>query len=62
MNGRVAAANGRPEGRPSRQINVILRSQEPPVLSSAVPEKEPVPAQKNVVQHTLYQEIIQRNL
>ncbi|MBE9915767.1 AAA family ATPase [Paenibacillus donghaensis] len=57
MNGRVAAANGRPEGRPSRQINVILRSQEPPVLSSAVPEKELTPAQKNVVQHSLYQEI-----
>ncbi|MEC0371544.1 AAA family ATPase [Paenibacillus chibensis] len=57
MNGRVAAANGRPEGRPSRQINVILRSQEPPVLSSAVPEKESAPAAKGLVQHTLYQEI-----
>ncbi|MCJ8012568.1 AAA family ATPase [Paenibacillus sp. KQZ6P-2] len=57
MNGRVAEANGRPEGRPSRQINVIIRNQEPPVLSSAVPEKEPVPVQKSVVQHTLYQEI-----
>lgn len=57
MNGRIAAANGRPEGRPSRQINVILRSQEPPVVSSAVPEKEPVQAQKNTNQHSLYLEI-----
>lgn len=57
MNGRIAAANGRPEGRPSRQINVILRSQEPPVVSSAVPEKDQAPAQKSPVQHSLYQEI-----
>ena len=29
MNGRVTAANGRSEGRPSRQINVVLRSANP---------------------------------
>ncbi|WP_375546986.1 hypothetical protein [Paenibacillus sp.] len=53
MNGRIAAANGRPKGRPSRQINVILRNHEPPVLSNAVPEKESAPVQKNVVQISL---------
>ncbi|MWV42228.1 hypothetical protein GRF59_01165 [Paenibacillus sp. HJL G12] len=37
MNGRVAAANGQPEGGLSRTINVILRNQGPPVLSSSVP-------------------------
>ena len=41
MNGRVTAANGRSEGRPSRQINVVLRGAEPPLISSAVPEREP---------------------
>ncbi|MGV2686729.1 AAA family ATPase, partial [Clostridium perfringens] len=44
MNGRVTAANGRSEGRPSRQINVVLRSAEPPLISSAVPEREPAPS------------------
>ncbi|GIO43633.1 AAA family ATPase [Paenibacillus apis] len=33
MSGRVVARNGFPEERPSRQINVILRSSEPPVVS-----------------------------
>lgn len=36
MNGRVAAASGREEGRPSRQINIVLRNQDPPPMSSAV--------------------------
>ncbi|WP_150268015.1 AAA family ATPase [Paenibacillus tepidiphilus] len=35
MNGRVAAASGQEEGRPSRQINVVLRQQEPPVSPAA---------------------------
>ena len=57
MNGRVTAANGRSEGRPSRQINVVLRSAEPPLISSAVPEREPAPSPNPVSQHSLFQEI-----
>ncbi|EHB64544.1 AAA family ATPase [Paenibacillus lactis] len=57
MNGRVTAANGRSEGRPSRQINVVLRSAEPPLISSAVPEREPSPSPNPVSQHSLFQEI-----
>ncbi|MGF7047530.1 stage V sporulation protein K [Paenibacillus sp. DS2015] len=61
MNGRVAAANGQPEGRPSRQINVILRSQEAPVLNNVVPDIEPVKVNKKQTEQGLYQEI-QREL
>lgn len=42
MTGRAMAGGGRSDERPSRQINVILRSSEPPVLSQAVAEPEPV--------------------
>lgn len=58
MSGRVAAANGQPEGRPSRQINVILRNQGTPVVStgSAI-EREPVKAVKGAPEQGLYQEI-----
>ncbi|WP_020431129.1 AAA family ATPase, partial [Paenibacillus riograndensis] len=35
MNGRVAAASGREEGRPSRQINIVLRNQDTPAASHA---------------------------
>ncbi|HEY2493524.1 MAG TPA: AAA family ATPase [Paenibacillus sp.] len=61
MSGRVAATNGQPEGRPSRQINVILRSQEAPVLNKVVPDHEPVKVNKKQAEQSLYQEI-QREL
>ncbi|MNN32035.1 Stage V sporulation protein K [compost metagenome] len=35
VNGRIAAASGREEGRPSRQINIVLRNQEPPAINNA---------------------------
>lgn len=57
MNGRVSTAGSRPEGRPSRQINVVLRSTEPPLISSAAPEREPTPSTGSVTQHALFQEI-----
>ncbi|CAM2786996.1 AAA family ATPase [Paenibacillus sediminis] len=50
MHGRVMATNDRSENRPSRQINVILRNQEPPVISQAVPDTEPAPIQKVIPQ------------
>lgn len=57
MNGRVTAAGNRSEGRPSRQINVVLRSTEPPLVSTAVPEREPAPSPSPLSQHGLFQEI-----
>ncbi|KKO55533.1 AAA family ATPase [Paenibacillus sp. DMB20] len=57
MNGRVTTAGNRPDGRPSRQINVVLRSAEPPLISSAAPEREPAPSPNSVPQHGLFQEI-----
>ncbi|AJS58303.1 AAA family ATPase [Paenibacillus sp. IHBB 10380] len=61
MSGRVAATNGQPEGRPSRQINVVLRSQEAPVLNNVVLDHEPVKVNKKKAEQSLYQEI-QREL
>ncbi|MEK3735421.1 MULTISPECIES: AAA family ATPase [Paenibacillus] len=57
MNGRATAAGGRSEGRPSRQINVVLRSSEPPLISSTAPEREPAPSPNAVSQHSLFQDI-----
>ncbi|WP_422660998.1 AAA family ATPase [Paenibacillus sp. EC2-1] len=57
MNGRVTATSNRADGRPSRQINVVLRSAEPPLVSSAVPEQEPAPSPSPLTQHVLFQEI-----
>ncbi|MFP4973772.1 AAA family ATPase [Paenibacillus sp. CN-4] len=56
MNGRIAAAGGREEGRPSRQINVILRNQEPPAVSKPAPAGDPA-AQKPQGGAGLFQEI-----
>ncbi|MDO7904947.1 AAA family ATPase [Paenibacillus sp. JX-17] len=67
MNGRVMAAGNGPEGRPSRQINVVLRSHEPnhSVHSKAgeatAKEAEPQVHAKQLPQHAMYQDI-QREL
>ncbi|MDP4096530.1 AAA family ATPase [Paenibacillus sp. P96] len=53
MNGRGTAASKRSEERPSRQINVVIRSQEP--LST--PEAEAAGAVKELPYYNLYQEI-----
>ncbi|MBO2943054.1 AAA family ATPase [Paenibacillus sp. F411] len=55
MNGRTNAAGSRSESRPSRQINVVLRSSEAPLVSSAVPASEP--AALNTPVQGLFQEI-----
>ncbi|WP_106767790.1 AAA family ATPase [Paenibacillus faecalis] len=57
MNGRVTASESRSERRPSRQINVVLRSASPPLVSTAVPERDPVPSPSPLPQHGLFQEI-----
>ncbi|MBP1999693.1 Holliday junction resolvasome RuvABC ATP-dependent DNA helicase subunit [Paenibacillus shirakamiensis] len=49
MQGRVMATSGRSEDRPSRQINVILRSAEPPVISQAIPEADTAVTSKAIV-------------
>lgn len=65
MSGRVVARSGFPEERPSRQINVILRSSEPPVVSRAVEEGEgqqpPAGSKGNTQHQDLFQEL-QREL
>ncbi|MFB5675679.1 AAA family ATPase [Paenibacillus terreus] len=53
MNGRGAAAGKRPEERPSRQINVVIRSQEPP----STPEADTAGAVKELPYYSMYQEI-----
>ncbi|WP_434750720.1 AAA family ATPase [Paenibacillus amylolyticus] len=55
MNGRVMAAGGQPGGRPSRQINVVLRNQEPQIL--AKDEALSVQAAKSITKHAHFQEI-----
>ncbi|MNZ84526.1 Stage V sporulation protein K [compost metagenome] len=57
MSGRVMASSGSSEERPSRQINVILRSSEPPVLSQAVPDNDALGAAKSVQQQGLFAEL-----
>ncbi|MNO51950.1 Stage V sporulation protein K [compost metagenome] len=57
MSGRVMASSGSSEERPSRQINVILRSSEPPVLSQAVPDNDALGATKSVQQQGLFAEL-----
>ncbi|WP_054955787.1 AAA family ATPase [Paenibacillus dakarensis] len=57
MNGRGTAAGSRSDGRPSRQINVVLRSAEAPIISSAVSERETAPSPSPLTQHGLFQEI-----
>ncbi|AWB44886.1 stage V sporulation protein K [Paenibacillus sp. CAA11] len=60
MQGRAMAGNSE---RPSRQINVILRTSEPPVISQTAPEIEAAPsaAKTAAVQQGIYAEI-QREL
>lgn len=58
MSGRVAAASGREEERPSRQINIVLRSQEPPAITNPSGESRPVPP-KNHGHTSLFQELTQ---
>ena len=55
MNGRVMAAGGQPGGRPSRQINVVLRNQEPQMLAKE--EETPLQAVKGLAKHSHFQEI-----
>ncbi|MEF2967289.1 AAA family ATPase [Paenibacillus sp. M1] len=57
MSGRVMARSGSPEERPSRQINVILRSSEPPVVSQSVPESEGLTKAKSTPQQGLFAEL-----
>lgn len=53
MNGRGAAAGKRAEDRPSRQINVVIRSQEP----LGTPEADVAAAAKELPYYGMYQEI-----
>lgn len=46
MSGRVMVSNGSSEERPSRQINVILRNPEPPMLSQSLPDSDALDAAK----------------
>ncbi|ASA21926.1 AAA family ATPase [Paenibacillus donghaensis] len=58
MNGRVAAASGRDDSRPSRQINVVLRSQEPVAAAPAAADsREALP--KSTSHTGLFQELSQ---
>lgn len=61
MSGRVMASNSQPEGRPSRQINVVLRNQDTPIQSNVVPDRESIKIPKGMPEQGLYQEI-QREL
>lgn len=61
MSGRVVASNGKADGRPSRQINVVLRSQDAPALTKVVSEREHPKVPKGTPEQGLYQEI-QRDL
>lgn len=55
MNGRVMAAGEQPGGRPSRQINIVLRNQEPQMLVKD--EAAAVQAAKSITKHAHFQEI-----
>ncbi|GGA24818.1 AAA family ATPase [Paenibacillus physcomitrellae] len=57
MQGRAMAGSGRSDERPSRQINVILRNSEPPVISQAVPDAEPAPVSAEKQQQGAFAEI-----
>ncbi|RCX23506.1 stage V sporulation protein K [Fontibacillus phaseoli] len=57
MSGRVMAKSGSSEERPSRQINVILRSSEPPVVSQSVPEADSLSGAKTLPQQGLFAEL-----
>jgi stage V sporulation protein K len=57
MSGHVVASNGKANDRPSRQINVVLRSHELPVLTSTAPERENPKLLKGISEQSLYQEI-----
>lgn len=57
MSGRVMAKSGSPEERPSRQINVILRSSEPPVVNQSIPEAEGLPDAKSMPQQGLFADL-----
>lgn len=57
MSGRVMARNGSSDERPSRQINVILRNTEPPVVSQAIAESEPQMSAKGLPQQGIFAEI-----
>lgn len=61
MPGRVMAKSGSADDRPSRQINVILRSSEAPVISQSISDAESQPAAKSQHQQGLFLEI-QREL
>lgn len=58
MNGHVAAASGRDEGRPSRQINIVLRNQDPAPVASSPADSASGPApSKNHSHSGLFQEL-----
>ncbi|GGH22871.1 AAA family ATPase [Paenibacillus segetis] len=61
MPGRVMAKSGSADERPSRQINVILRSTEAPVISQSISDAESQPVPKSQQQQGLFLEI-QREL
>ena len=54
MNGRVMAAGGQSGGRPSRQINVVLRNQEPQILAK---DEALSTSGKSLTKHAHFQEI-----
>lgn len=47
MSGRVMVSNGSSEERPSRQINVILRNPDPPVVSQNFPDSDGIESSKS---------------
>lgn len=57
MSGRVMARSGPPEERPSRQINIVLRNSEPPVVSQSVPDSEAHPTAKVMPQNSLFTDL-----
>lgn len=58
MNGHVAAASGRDEGRPSRQINIVLRNQDPAPVASSPADSASGPAPSRNHSHSgLFQEL-----
>ncbi|MNP13154.1 Stage V sporulation protein K [compost metagenome] len=57
MSGRVVATNSHTDGRPSRQINVVLRSQDSNGSTKTVAERENTKVPKGLPGQGLYQEI-----
>ncbi|GIO83175.1 stage V sporulation protein K [Paenibacillus faecis] len=57
MSGRVMARSGSSEERPSRQINVILRSAEPPVVSQSYGESEAAAGTKSLPHQGLFADL-----